>query len=490
MAWSLVQSVGSRLLSTVTFIILARLLTPHVFGVVAFASVAVTFLTLLVQQGFGQALVQLPQLDRRHMDTAFWISFAFGCLLAVTVGAAAWPLAAAFHLPEVGPVLAVLSIGFVLTGLASTQQAILQRSMSFRALAARQLLGNLFGAVIGIASALLGAGVWSLVAQTLSAGVVGVVVLWNATGWRPGRQVDKTTYAELFRFSRNVFGCQVMWFFNQRSGDLFIGAVLGPTLLGVYSVAYRLLSIMIEVSIATVGSVALPTFARLQYDVSRLRSAYFTATELSAAVALPSFCFMVVAAPEVIEVFFGPQWEGSGSVMRVLALLGVASTLASFNGTVLFALGRPDLVLRSAAVGAVANLLGVSIAVHWGLLAVAWVLVARALLISSPLTVYYLRKQLSFSNAEYLRQYAIPVLASVALMAFVTVLRIRFSPIMSATPLLATMIFGSGVFYLTTLRLLDRRLLQQLALVARMMVRRQSGSSAAAPLVDVAETGG
>jgi len=476
-AWSLVQSVGSRLLSTLTFIILARLLTPHVFGVVAFASVAVTLLTLFVQQGLGQALVQVPQLERRHMDTAFWISFGFGCLLAVTVGATAWPLASAVHLPEVGPVLAVLSLGFVLTGLASTQQAILQRRMAFRALAARQLLSSTVGAVVGISCALLGAGVWSLVAQILSAGVVGVVVLWTATAWRPGWEVDKATYAQLFRFSRNVFGGQVMWFLNQRTDDVFIGVVLGPTPLGVYSVAYRLLTLMIEVSIATVGSVALPAFARLQDDIERLRSAVLRSVRLSGAVALPAFSFMVAAGPEVVRVFFGSQWEGSGTVTQVLALLGVATTFASLNGTVLIAIGRPDLVLRYAGIGAVANLIAVALTVQWGLIAVAWALVARAWLVTSPLSIHYLSGQLKLSVISYLRQYATPALASTLLVAVATGVRIYLSPVVSGAPLLVVMMGGGFVSYIAALRLLDRRLLQELIAAGRTMAGRQPRSA-------------
>lgn len=470
--WSLLQSLGSRLLTAATFVILARLLSPQVFGVVAFASVAIAFLGIFVQQGFGQVLVQIPVLEERHKDTAFWISLSFGFLLAIITIAASWWLDSALDQMDLGPVLRVLAIGFVLSGLSSVQIAILQRQMKFRQLAARQLLGNFVGAVIGIACALLGAGVWSLVAQTLSGTAVGLVVLWTATGWRPGLAVDRATYLELFRFSRNTMGSSVMVFFNRRTDDLFIGAFLGPVLLGVYSVAFRILLIMLEIGLRTVATVALPTFSRLQGDIGRLRSAYLTATRLSAAVSLPMFCFMIVGAAEVIEVVFGPKWEGAVPVMRVLALIGVANTLANFNGTVLTALGRPDIVFRTQTLGAVANVTGVAIAVHWGILAVAAALVVRTWLVLLPLSVYYLTRHLTFGIGEYLREYVGPLSASVPLMTFGLIAHVRLSPVMGPAPRLAVMLLGAGAMYVLALALVDRPLLRQLVSFARMMLRR------------------
>lgn len=473
-AWALLQSGGSRLLTAATFVILARLLSPHVFGVVAFASVAISFLGIFVQQGFGQALVQIPLLEERHKNTAFWISLGFGCLLAVVTIAASWPLAAALHLPEVGPVLRVLSIGFVLSGLSSVQRAILQRQMAFRQLTARPLLGNFVGAAVGITCALLGAGVWSLVAQTLSAAAVGVVVLWTATGWRPALAVSKDTYFELFRFSKNTMGSNVMLFFDRRTDDFFIGTFLGPAQLGVYSVAFRFLTIMLDVGVGTVATVALPTFARLQHDVDRLRTAYLTATRLSAVVALPMFLFMVVGAGEVIQVFFGAKWEASIPVTRVLAMIGVANTLANFNGTVLTALGRPDIVLRYLTISAVANVLAVAIAVQWGILAVAWSLVVRTWLFMLPLSIFYLTRHLAFGIGEYLRGYVPTLTASVALMCFGLTVHMKLISVMGAGPRLAVMVLGGVIVYVAVLGLLDRGLLRQLAAFVQTTLPRRA----------------
>jgi PST family polysaccharide transporter len=267
-------------------------------------------------------------------------------------------------------------------------------------------------------------------------------------------------------------GANVMVFFNRRTDDLFIGTFLGPVLLGVYTVAFRILLIMLEIGLKTVATVALPTFSRLQDDVERLRSAYLTATRLSAAVSLPMFFFMLVGAAEVIQVVFGPKWEAAIPVMRVLALIGVANTLANFNNTVLTALGRPDIVFRTQTLGAVANVIGVAIAVHWGILAVAATLVARTWLVLLPLSVYYLTRHLAFGLGEYLRGYLTPLFASMPLMITGLVAHVYLSPVMGPTARLGVMLLGGGAIYVLSLALIDRALFRQLVSFARTMVRR------------------
>lgn len=478
-AWSAVQTLASRLLNVVTFIVLARILDPKSFGVVAFASVCIAFLTIFVQQGFGQVLVQTPQLEKRHLDTAFWVSMAFSCLLTVGVIALSWPIARLVHLPAVAPVLQVLSIGFILSGLSSTPIAVLRRRMAFRSLAIRVTVGNLVGAVVGVVAAVLGAGVWSLVAQTLCSAGVGVVVVWVASGWRPGLSATKATYHELFRFSRNIVGQSIAGFLLGRTDDFFIGAFLGPVLLGIYTVAYRLLIVMSDVSINTVQSVALPTFARLQHDPDRLRKAYFAATRVSAVVALPIFSFMIAAAPEIIHVFFGPHWDASIPVMRVLSLIGVANTLTNFNATVLTSVGRPELALRFMFIAAVMNVIGVAVAVHWGILAVATVLVARNALVGSPLSIRYVKQTLGFGYREYFKSYMTPAVGSLLAMGVVLLTHLGLRDITGNTGRLGVMLLAEAAVYAVALRLIDRRLLKELVGYARGVTRSPPPVSAA-----------
>lgn len=471
-AWSAAQALGSRLLTILTFIVLAHLLGPRSFGIVAFASVAIAFLNTFVALGLAQAIVQIPTLEKRHLDTAFWVSNGLGLLLAVAVVASSWPLARLFHVPAAAPVLQVLSLGFLFTALASCPTAILQRRMAFRSIALRFTVGSLVGAVAGIGLALLGAGVWSLVAQTLCTSATGLVVLWSAAGWRPGLAVDRATFSELFGFSRNVVGMGVAGFVLGRTDDFFIGAFLGPALLGIYSVAYRLLVVLMEATISTVEAVALPTFSRLQGDRARLRRAYFSATRISAVVALPVFFFILAAAPEVIHVFFGSRWERSIPVMRVLAIVGVANTLTNFNATLLMSLGKPGRALRFMTIASVANVIGIAIAVHWGIVAVAAAVVLRNCLVGSPLSIKYVKEALGFTLADYFRSYLTPMLASIPVVLLVLAEHAVLSGSAGNIIRLLLMTASSALTYVTAVALFDRTLLGEVRSYLRSMVSR------------------
>lgn len=472
-AWSAAQALGSRLLTIVTFIALAHLLGPRSFGIVAFASVGIAFLNTFVALGLAQAIVQLPTLEKRHLDTAFWVSNGLGFLLAAAVVASSWPLARLFHVPEAAPVLQVLALGFPLTALGSCPTAILQRRMAFRSLAIRFTLGSLVGAVVGIGLALLGAGVWSLVAQTLCTSATGLVVVWTAARWRPGLAADRASFSELFRFSRNVVGMGVAWFVLGRTDDFFIGAFLGPALLGIYSVAYRLLVVLMDITISTVEAVALPTFSRLQSDIPRLRRAYSSATRISAVVALPVFFFLLAAAPEVIHVFFGAKWDRSIPVMRVLSVVGVANTLTNFNATLLMSLGQPGRALRFMTIASVANIVAVAIAVHWGIVAVATAVALRTCFVGSPLSIKYVKAALAFTLPEYFVSYVTPLLASIPLIGLVLVEHAVLNQCAGNTIRLFVMAASGALAYLAAIRLLDQGLFDEVRTYLRSMVSRQ-----------------
>ncbi len=474
--WSAAQTLGHRLLTVATFVILARLLEPKAFGLVAFASVAIGFLTIFVQQGLRPALVQAPELEKRHLDTAFWMSLAFAILLTLLVVVTAPLIATLFRMPAAADILRALSPAFVLSALATTHAAILQRRMAFKILALRQTVGNLAGGGIGVALALTGAGVWALVAQVLTTLAVGTVLVWVGSRWRPGTAVTVSTYVELHKFSRNVVGAQLAAFFLRRTDDLFIGAVLGPVALGIYSVSYRLLLVMLDVSINTVAQVALPTFARMQQDKARLRRAYSAASRASAVIALPTFCFVIAAAPEVIVVAFGTKWMPSIEPMRILALIGIANTISNFNGTVLTAIGKPQLTFRYVSVSAVANAVLIALAVPHGLLAVAGAVVVGQAFVASPISIRMITIELEMTYRQYFGDYVTPMVASVFMAATVAGVHVALVDDVGAAARLAIMVLVAMAVYAVALFVLDRPLLRELkALLGAVASRGRGG---------------
>jgi O-antigen/teichoic acid export membrane protein len=449
------QTLGSRAVSAIVFIILARVLGPTSFGLVALASVFVALMQVFVDQGFGQAIVQRPNLEPGHLDSAFWACLVIGIVLTTIGVGSAGILAELLDEPKLGPVLRVLSVSLLLASLSSTPGAILQREMAFRSLAIRQLVATLAGAVVGVGAALAGFGVWSLVAQLLGQSLVATVILWVAVPWRPGLAVSREHLRELFGFGSKVMGMNVMTFLNRRSDDLLIGAVLGAKALGIYSVAYRLLVLATDVLTMTIQRVALPVFARVQGDPLRLRSAVLQAVRQSLAAAAPTFLLMSALAAPIVHVFFGGTWDDAIPVLRVLALIGVVQAGMMIGATALIATGNPRKSLTLSMIDAASNVPAFVVAVHWGVLAVAAAYVIRGYLVV-PISVRFLQGVVPVPTPDYVRAAGLPVGCAGVAAGIVAVLAAAMP---GSVPDIVTLsgLGGLGIgIYLTLLNLLDR----------------------------------
>lgn len=418
--WSAAQTWGTRATTALVFIILARLLDPADIGLVALAMLFIGFFSLFSEHGFGHALVQRDELEPEHLDSALWFGLAVGVGLFMLTQLCAGVVAEVLGEPRLEPVLRWLSLNFVIGGAKSAPVAVLKRQMRFKPLAVRTLVATVAGGVAGVAAALAGLEVWSLVVQNLVQSAVSVLVLWAASDWRPGLSFSTRHFGELSSFAGKVLGAEVLQYTSRHADDLMIGVFLGPVALGYYSVAYRILTVLTELFTRTISTVTLPTFSRMQGDCWRLRNGLYTATRLCSFVAFPAFLGVGALAPELTVVAFGQQWAPAIPVMQVLALMGALHSILSFNGNVITAVGKPGYSLALAGLNAVAGIAAftVAVAAGWGILGVAVALVARSYLFS-PLPLLVLRRLIALDLGRYLRQIGPAALASVAMAAAV-----------------------------------------------------------------------
>lgn len=420
--WSLVQKWGRAGISIVVFVALSRMLPPEAFGLVALASAFTFFIELFLDLGFSTAIVQRADLEPEHLDTAFWVGILFGLVMTVATMAASGWIASFFGEPRLAPVLRWLSLGFVISALRSTQTAILQRKFAFKTLAARSMIAQTLGGVLGVAMAFSGYGVWSLVGQDLVSGLVGVAVLWRASNWRPTFRVSRKHYNDLFGFGAFVVGNNALTAVVRRSDDFLIGYYLGPTLLGYYTVGYQLLLVIIKVVTEVTNTVAFPTFSRIQHQPERMRRAFYKVTQYTSLLAFPVFLGLAAVAPDLVPLVFGEQWLPSVPVMQVLSLMGILQSILFFNFSVIRASGKPAWQLRIMLLNAVCSVIGFIIAVRWGIVAVAASFVIVGYLLA-PVTYWTVRQLIQIDLRTYLRQFVPSLMASLLMAAVVVGLR-------------------------------------------------------------------
>ncbi|MPY91785.1 MAG: oligosaccharide flippase family protein [Acidimicrobiia bacterium] len=350
--WSAVMNVGSQLATLVVTFVLAKFLGPELFGVVAMATVYVAFLQMLLQQGMTAALIQRRELEPLHVDTAFWLILAATSGLSVVsvVLAGAW--SNMNDTPVLADVIVALTPILIIRGLIIVPDALLRRQMNFKPLAARMNVSVLVGGAIGVSAAFAGWGVWALVAQQLSAAIVELVLVWVAVAYRPSLRFSREAARALVGYSAPSLTASLGVFISGRADAFIVGAFFGPTTVGLYRFAARLVDVATQSIVGSFRAVALPELARHQDDPARLGSRMVAIVRLNAALTILPLAALAAAAPAIIEVL-GPEWSPAVTALAILTVAGAARTLGSMSGPLLQAIGRPGSLAALAWFGAV-----------------------------------------------------------------------------------------------------------------------------------------
>jgi PST family polysaccharide transporter len=464
--WSATQTWGVRVISFLVMIALARLVVPEAFGLVAYASVFIAFAQIFVDQGFSDAIVQFSQLNREHLDTAFWISLLIGGILSIVSVFASDSIASLFREPQLAPIVKWLSPIFLLSALSSVQQAILRRKLAFKTLTVRSLTANLFSGIIAVIMAFRGYGVWSLVAKLLVSAIVNVVMLWQVSDWRPGFRLSIKRFRELFLFGINIAGGNFVDFLSVHSDDFLIGYFLGPVALGYYTLAYNLLIVTTDLLISVPNAVAYPVFSSIQADPTSFKRAFDQVVRLQSIVAFPIFLGIAALASEVIIQLYGPQWIASIPVLQLLMLIGIVRSATYIHSSVFRAAGKPSWRFGILSLTAAMNVIGFVLVVRFGIVAVAasYVIVSYLLM---PLYILMIRNLTGISVRSHLIQYGPTAVSSLVMICVVYLFKIVLGEQMTLLLRLAALALTGAITYLLTLRLTHPPAYQQMVDVAQ-----------------------
>jgi len=434
--WAFYMTWADRAFSVFFTFLLAAILGPRDFGIVALALIYIAVVQLLLEGGIQTAVVQREDLEDDHLDSAFWVNLAWCLLLAAGSFLLAGWWARLNGVPELKEVVQVLSVILVIYGLTIVQLGLFQREMRFRALAIRETLAVLVGGVLGLVLALRGAGVWALVAQQLGFAGTQLVLLWAMSTWRPRFRFSRAHARDLVGFSSGVFLSNLGGFLNRRADALLMGIFFGPTAVGLYRLADRFSDNVLELTMRPIGHVSLPFFSRLQNDRPALRDAVASSIRTVLILTVPAMAVMA-ACSDWLMALMGPEWEPAADVLKLLALVGIGKAIVFFTGPLLFAVARPH--LRAVML--------------WALAAVS---AGTVLLVGWLLTDDSAREQaigMAASRAAYFLAIVIPV--NIAVVCWITGLRPRSFLPWLPSPLLSAAAGILIVFLLSLTGLLD-----------------------------------
>jgi O-antigen/teichoic acid export membrane protein/glycosyltransferase involved in cell wall biosynthesis len=425
-AWTGAANWGCQILSFVVYAGLARLLSPSTFGLVAIASIYISFMQVLVAQGFGMAIIQRKVLDREHLDSAFWIAIGTAVLLCLLTFLFAGKIAKLFHEPSVAPVISCLSLSFVFYALAAVPMAILTRELDFKALAIRSLVATSIAGAVGLGMAFAGFGVWSLVGQQLLNAFLGFICLWWSVSWRPILEISKRHLRDLYGFSLSVAGNDVLWFFSQKSDQTLVGYRFGSVGLGPYSLASRVVTLLYEGITAPLQSVAFPALSKLQSEPERFERALYKFCETCGFVAFPVFAGILALAPTLVPLLFGTKWMAAIPILQILSVYGAVRAALAFVHPLMLSKGRAGIYLVTNVVLSFVTLVSCLVAIRWGPSAVA-ISIIVAMLTYTGIFLVIVHRTMGMKIVPLIKAFAFPALASLLMVIVVASLRYTMS---------------------------------------------------------------
>jgi PST family polysaccharide transporter len=417
--WSAIGRLADQAARFVTFFLLARLLAPQDFGLMAVALVVMGFLDLVRDGGTGQALIQRPLLEEGLASSVFFLNVGLGFLVAIGLALLAGPISVLYGNPDVAPLLRVLALGFLVSSWAVTPRALLIRAIRFRNVATSDLSGTFAYATVAISLALSGFGVWALVLGAVAADVASTAMFWWVSEWRPRLHFSRAEIRSIRSFSMNLSVYNVINYFLNNTDTLVISRVLGAVSLGYYSVTRRILVLPIMMMVSVMTGVLLPALARVQTDEERFRRDYLRACSGIALVAFPVAAGIGVVARPFVEGFLGAKWQPAIPIIELYAPIALLIATMYSASSIYRAKGRTDWLLMWGLLSGLSSVAAYVVGVHWGLEGLVGAYGIAVLLLFYPsYRIPFSLTTLSFSDVLIaLRPYA----AGTLLMALVAV---------------------------------------------------------------------
>ena len=354
-----------------TTVILARLLSPDDFGLIAITLIFVEFAGLFVEMGLGSSLVQSGRIKEVHYSSAFWLNIVLGVIITLIIFCLSPFAAMFFKRRELEPLLRIVALNFVISSFVVVPQAILIRRMDFKRLAIRDIAASVISGALSILLAIFGFGVWSLVGQLLVYSSVNAIMLWILSNWRPKAIISRVAIKEILFFGINVTGFNTINYLSRNLDKFLIGKILGAEAVGIYTLAYRIMLFPIQNISFVIGKVMFPALSKVKDDLEKVQKIYSKMVKSISLVTFPISLGIFALAPEIVKILLGKPWGLLVVPLRILCICAVAQSAGTTVGNIYLSQGRPDLQFKLQFIGTLLVLVSVYFGINWNLPGVA-----------------------------------------------------------------------------------------------------------------------
>ncbi|MFN3231036.1 MAG: lipopolysaccharide biosynthesis protein [Alphaproteobacteria bacterium] len=448
-------------------IIMARLLTPADFGIVAMAAPILAFAGLVASMGLGQAIMQRQHLTHAELSNLYWASLSIYCAVGLIIIAASPAIADFYNAPEVAAVVMTYGGLTIMNGLGAVHGSTLLRQLKFGWTAGIRLSARIVGVGVGLFVAWKWQTYWALVALPIASSFCGLILTWSVSGWRPSWYRRNVPIGSLLGFGSNVATARIMNFFAENTDTVMIGRLWGDVALGFYSRAFKLMVTPTTLTTKPLAPVALTILSRLAPTPQRYRRSYLSLHRLVLLGLAPIILALVTLADIAVPLLLGPGWEEVVPIFQALGILAIMRTILVVLNWLFLAEGRAREFRQWGLIRAGVITVTVVIAAPFGPLAIALAFAGMMTFILTPIHIYRATKGSTVRLGDILTTLAIFVPAAIAACTTLIVMNRHLElpgPLILGAGVLVAYAIVLGFFVATTA---GRQALQQGAELAK-----------------------
>lgn len=386
---SLLWTFGDQIVSQVALllfgILLARMLSPSIFGVVGMVTIFSNFAVLFIDMGFGVALIQKIDATEEHFSSVFWLNLLIGILLYVFFYSIAPLISQFYNIPDLIIFVRVICLTFIITSLTSVQSNLLVRDLHFKKKVIFNWIAILLGYIVAFILAYRNYGAWSLVWMTLITASTNSILYWITSKWYPKFVFSFSKIKELSKLGLNVLGDTSINYWSRNYDNFIIGRVLGSSDLGLYTRAYSLMLLPLRNLTSVFSKVMFPAFSKKQNDLPTIKYHYLNIIKHIALVSFPLMIGLSLVSKEFVLLVFGIKWVKMIPILAILSALGPLQSIGSLNGLIYNSLGKANIAFRVSLVVNFILIIALTIGVNFGIIGITWSYFTACVLIFIPM---------------------------------------------------------------------------------------------------------
>lgn len=441
--WRLAERCGAQLVTFIVSIILARILSPDDYGTVALITVFTSIMQVFVDSGLGTALVQKKTADELDFSSVFYFNFVV-CIILYAVMFFFAPLIAGFYNDySLIPMIRVISLTIIISGVKGIQQSYVSRNMLFKKFFYATLGGTIFSAVLGIILAYAGFGAWAIVAQQLSNTAIDTIILWITVKWRPKKMFSWARLKKLLTFGWKLLASSLLDTIYNNLRNLIIGKFYSSTDLAFYNQGDKFPKVIVTNINTSIDSVLLPTMSNAQDDRNRVKQMTRRAIKTSTYVMAPLMMGLAFCAEPIVRIILTDKWLPCVPFLRIFCITYMFWPVHTANLNAIKAMGRSDWFLRLEIAKKIMGMIILLSTMWYGVMAMAYSLLLSSVL-SQLINSWPNRKLLGYGYLEQVRDFAPGILVAVSM--GICVYFVGYLPFSTVATLLIQIIVGAAIY--------------------------------------------